>query len=150
LTDSDDLNAILSANPAFKDLLGPLWGFFAANPERMIVLSWLVSEANHYSNEKFFGRNTDQKGPGDDHDALVAESGLRRDGFWFGQVLQYADRAGLYGVGEAESAAPERGRQAMMKMLITAFDCAACLIRVHGLPPEPGHSSTDDLVEWKP
>lgn len=122
---------------------------FRTNPEREIVLEWMIGEWLRYSNPKWGFTGTD--GP-DDHEESMREDGFRHDrGFWNRQVVQYLDRAHLYSVGDqelGESVAPEKGRQAAMKSLMTLFDGAACMIRQHGLPPAPGQTS-GDTEEWQ-
>jgi hypothetical protein len=116
--------------------------FFESNPERMQVLRWLVGEALAYSNDKWGFSGT--TGP-DDHEASMKAHGFDKDdpaSFWFRQVTQYFGRASLMGVDSPQ------GRQALMKGLMTLFDCCACMIRQHELPPQPGHPS-GTLVAWE-
>lgn len=113
--------------------------------ERRTVLRWMLAEWNTYSNAKFnlVDVPAEQR---DDHDRSMREHGFTSqvdDAFWFRQVTQYFKRAELFGVDTPQ------GRQAMMKGLMTLFDCCACMVRVHGDPPAPGVSS-GDIREWEP
>lgn len=123
----------------------------AAVPEREIVLEWILDEWNHYSNEKF-GFTDNHKV--DDHDADMAEKGWdsHRQAFWPRQVLQYMDRARMFTVGEQGAIGDgdvlgAKGRQAAMKMATTLLDGLGSMIRQHGLPPAPGHTS-GDVLPW--
>jgi hypothetical protein len=111
-------------------------------PERRMVLEWMLSEWD-YSNKKFnlVDIPAEQR---DDHDASMREHGFSdedSEAFWWRQVTQYFVRAKLFGVDTPQ------GKQALLKSLMTLFDCCACMIRVHGIPPEPGHSS-GEIHDW--
>lgn len=113
--------------------------------ERHTVLRWMLAEWTAYSNQKFnlVDVPAEQR---DDHDASMREHGFTsqvEDAFWFRQVTQYFKRAELQGVDSLQ------GRQALMKGLMTLFDCCACMVRVHGLPPAPG-VPTGEIAEWTP
>lgn len=115
--------------------------------ERQLVLEWMLREWETYSNEKF-GLVAQPEQQRNDHDESMRQDGFRHLGFWLRQVTQYFSRAQLFGIGEPSSARPDAGQQALLKSLMTLFDCCACMIRVHGLPPEPGVPS-GELKEWK-
>lgn len=120
-----------------------------AVPEREIVLEWILREWEHYSNAKW-GFHENHKV--DDHDAEMLKDGWSAQSWWLRQVFQYADRAAMFGVGhdtgEGDPVLALRGRQAAMKMVTTLIDGLAAMTRVHGKPPEPGHTS-GEVIEWK-
>jgi hypothetical protein len=122
-----------------------------ANPERAIVLHWIIEEWYHYSNAKW---NFEAHGnrSADDHEEWMREKGFQRDSEWRRQILQYFDRCDIFTVGEhglidERSSTANRGRQAAMKTGTTLIDALACMIRNFGLPPAPGQTS-GDIEEW--
>jgi hypothetical protein len=96
-------------------------------PEREEWLAWYAAEIR-YADAKF----DDQR---NGHDDSMRVDGLGQDGFWFGQIFQYADRARLFGMDTLQ------GRQALAKLAMTAIGAVESSIRVHGPLPEPGLSS---------
>lgn len=118
-----------------------------ANPQRAIVLQWVIDEWDRYSNVKwsFKERSTHME---HEHEAIwMKGSGLQSNGEWARQIFQYLDRATIFGVGEKEGA-PERGKQAAMKMATTLLDALSVMIKVFGTPPTPGFPS-GDISEWQ-
>jgi hypothetical protein len=116
----------------------------AVNPERAVVLEWVLQEWATYASPKFF-----DGGPPNDHEESMQKDGYANRGFWQRQILQYIDRAKIFSVGEVSvSIAPDKGRQAAMKSATTLLDSLACMIRQHGLPPAPGQTS-GDLAPWE-
>lgn len=103
--------------------------------ERATVMRWMLAEWG-YANAKFgLLEDCDQR---HGHDESMRRHGFTSElseAFWFRQVTQYFKRAELMGVDSLP------GRQALMKSLMTLFDACSSMIRVHGLPPEPGHPS---------
>lgn len=113
----------------------------AANPERRIVLEWILEEWDTYASPKF----VDQRNETDEKEISMREDGWEHGGFWNRQVNQYLDRSGHYGIDESS----ERAKQAAMKAATTLLDGLACMIRNHGLPPAPGRSSTETEIPWE-
>lgn len=116
--------------------------FLDDNPERDDVLQWLVGEANEYSTGKFGLAGSGERAAAEDSMATHGFTDDDPEAFWFRQVTQYFYRAKLTGV------ATPAGRQALMKSLMTLLDCCACMVRQHGLPPEPGHPS-GEVRTWE-
>lgn len=109
--------------------------------ERRIVLDWIRQEQLKYANDKF---GFTAGGPVDDHDESMRKHGFSSkdpEAFWFRQVTQYFTRAEIFGVDTP------KGQQALLKGLVTLFDCCACMVRIYGLPPAPGHTS-GEIEEW--
>ena len=123
----------------FEDLCDSL----EAMPERYLVLRWMVDEWKAYAGEKFGSVSKRQE---QGHDENMDLHGFGRDSFFIRQITNYWDRAALYGV-SSQAPMASAGRQAAMKTLTTLVDGLACMVRVHGLPPEPGHPS-GELKEW--
>jgi hypothetical protein len=115
---------------------------FALNPEREVVLDWVLDEWIFYANAKF-GPIPD-RGEHDDH---MAREGWMSDGFWIRQVFQYASRSDTFMAhGNGDEFLMLKGKQAAMKMATTLIDGLASMIRAFGNPPGPGPSG--EITEW--
>lgn len=104
---------------------------FARNPERQLVLDWMLLEWDRYAGPKF--------NDGSQHDDEQTRDGFMRDGFWNRHLNSYMDRV-------LDAELPVQ-RQAAMKMATTLVDGLAAMCRIKGLPPAPGHPS-GELEEW--
>ncbi|HWL37301.1 MAG TPA: hypothetical protein VNQ77_14050 [Frankiaceae bacterium] len=93
--------------------------------DAMQVFSWLIRERNYQLRK--FGVAQD-----DEH---TRADGVRQDGWWWRQLLNYFHRAGVLGLDTPN------GRQALAKFTATACGLTESVIRVHGPLPEPGHPS---------
>lgn len=140
----------VSEGQTVPDIMGDfpiekLWHCVEIYPDRAVALAWIIEEWDAYANNKFYADGTQDLTYEND----MKQFGWSRDeGFWANQVFQYLARAQIFGVGQEVSESPERGRQAAMKMATILIDGLATMIKVFGLPPEPGHTS-GDIVEWK-
>ncbi len=65
----------------------------------------------------------------------MAKDGISEAGFWLRQILQYVDRARIFGLDNP------RGRQAMAKCYMTMCGFLESMVRVYGPLPKPGLSS---------
>lgn len=108
------------------------------NPERAIVLDWLLLEWDAYADDKWDDARQD-------HEDSMLDDGWMHEGFWNRQVNQYLDRSALVS-GPILRELPAL-RQAPLKALAVLFDGLACMIRHTGTPPAPGHPS-GDVLEW--
>lgn len=108
--------------------------------EREVLLLWLEQEHGKYQQQKF-------KGFEDTNDQWLQEaeergSGLSSESEWWRQLTQYIARARVHGLDSLH------GRQAYMKFIATALGCGESMVRLFGLPPEPGHPS-GEVREWE-
>lgn len=101
---------------------------------RQIWLEWLSRESE-YASAKY-----DDSRP--DHDAFMKTQGVGPESWWRDQLLQYVHRAHVLGLDN------ENGRQQLAKALATATGMVESMIRVYGLPSEPGHPS-GEIVKWE-
>ena len=106
----------------------------AANPERRLVLEWVLLEWDAYADDKW--DNARQA-----HEDNMVANGWAHDGFWNIQVNNYLDRAGTEYTGPS-------AKQAAMKAGCTLLDGLACMIRNLGKPPAPGHTS-GEIKGWE-
>jgi hypothetical protein len=114
--------------------------------ERAHLYDWIVAE-EVYVHDKF----KDERAK---HDASW-ENGF--DSFWFGQIVQYYDRAKQFfdgaaimrREGETETARhlEMKGQQALAKAMMTAKGCVESSIRTFGNMPTPGVPS-GEISEW--
>lgn len=117
--------------------------------ERIHLYDWIVEE-EAYVHDKF----RDERAK---HDATWAEG---FDSFWFGQIVQYYDRAQQFFTAAA-TIDPEgspvaaqdkrtlelKGQQALAKAMMTAKGCVESSIRTFGNMPTPGVPS-GEISEW--
>lgn len=94
-------------------------------PERSQIRQW-VRQERVYADNKFDGM---QRG---DHDEEMKESGIEEDSWWYNQIMQYVDRARMFGL------ETPKGRQAMGKCYMTLGGMLESMVRVHGRMPEGG------------
>lgn len=115
-------------------------------PERAHLYDWIVAE-EVYVHDKF-----------KDERAKHDESWSKGFGvFWFGQIVQYYDRANVFfeqatafrqdGEIEAARHMELKGQQALAKAMMTAKGCVESSIRTFGNMPTPGVPS-GEISEW--
>lgn len=126
------------------ELFDALVAVMDAMPDRRPVLEWLVQEWGAYAGTKF-GDVPQRQAEG--HDEDMKENGFGHSSFFVRQITNYWDRSAVFGIADHDPA-PAKGRQAAMKTVTTLIDALACMIRVHGLPPAPGHPS-GEIEEWQ-
>lgn len=116
--------------------------------ERLHLYLWINGE-EHYVAGKF----DDQRVI---HDDDLRNNRMSRESWWFGQIVQYYDRARLFfdqaqddGLGAEDRRRLEMlAQQALVKGFMTAKGCVESSIRVFGPLPEPGHNS-GEVHEWR-
>lgn len=129
-------------------------GFFPlpvqGRPERLHLYKW-VAEEEVYASGKFIDQRAD-------HDDKMRDTHMQMDGFWFGQIVQYYDRARIafnnakvmHRDGDHNDARTMemKGQQALAKAMMTAKGCVESAIRVFGPLPAPG-DSTAGVHVWE-
>lgn len=119
-------------------------------PERFHLYEWIVAEEVYVH-----GKFKDERGK---HDATWADG---FDTFWYGQIVQYYDRAKAFfeaaaakraeGSDAGHAAAARflemKGQQALAKAMMTAKGCVESSIRTFGNMPAPGVPS-GEISEW--
>jgi hypothetical protein len=104
--------------------------------EREILSLWQALE-NRYADKKYEDHRTE-------HDQIMDTEFCGPGTFWWSQQQEYMRRAQLY----YENGQIERAKQAVFKSFMVMQGMCESIIRVFGLPPEPGHSSTEDPSPW--
>lgn len=98
-------------------------------PEIYYFLRWLQEEWDGHIVRKF-GSAINPPGV-----TNMAETGVEDDGLWMQQILQYIDRARVFGLDTP------KGRQALAKATATMISAAGTSVRVYGELPKGGTTS---------
>lgn len=98
------------------------------------VLDWLKAEGYYVAGKFDMGLEDERH---------VMEGAGEDSWLWQRCIENYVGRVRMFGLEDP------RGQQALMKTIGALVGMASAMVRVYGLPPEPGHES-GEIVKWTP